>query len=304
MGSNLILSCPHSFKPAIPVAPTLSLDGKRLYVSTSSNHANCLDSQTGERLWDVTGMSLFLAEARVSPDDQRVYFIQSIDGRLHAFDQETGNQLWEINCDAFEEDCSNSVKANFAISRTGQYLYYADVLGKVIALKLGDLVQNEGGGVDPGEEIFQDTDETRPGSSISQEANAKSGTSVGGVVAMIVLAMLLALASGFYVLLVFRGKQTMRKANAHHHKSKKDEYATPGPDPYEDSMLSEHNRSLSEETEPTLGLDDTTEPSELGSFYHDEESSKPSNSLTTMLGASNRVAPLAEDFSMGAAILV
>jgi hypothetical protein len=310
-------------QPVIPTAPTLSIDGNRLFVSTSSSNSHCIDTKSGSRLWDVAGTSPFLAEARVSPDDERVYFIQSIDGRVYAFEQETGGQLWMTSCDAFEEDCSNSVKASFTISRSGQYLYYVDVLGKVIALKLGDLVENEtpGGAVeeeeeataDPVGQVVEDPDETWLGSSISgEEPPVKSGPAIGGTIALIILAMLVALASGIYVMLVLRDK-SKRKGGAHQRPKddapEADEVV--GPDPYEDSLISKHDHSLlSEDTEPTFWLEENAEPSEMGSLYDEcYQQPVPSNRFTKIMSGSNRVAPVPvapprEDFSLGAAILV
>ena len=289
----------------IPVAPTLSNDGQRLFVSTSSNHFYCLDSQTGQKKWQVPGASPFLTGARVSPDDQRVYIIQSIDGWLYAYDQPSGVLMWLTSCDSSQQHCSNPVKATFALSRTGEYLYYADVFGKVMALKLGHLVVES---IDhpptksPGT-FRPPLGSSQASSSTPIQTSSKSGPSLGGTVALVIVAMLLAIGSGFYAVLLRRDKIRFRSKGSSQRQSKKErdgDFSEPGPDPYEDSVISEHQRKST--GSQAIWLEETKKQ---GSFDSEEvPASLTSDKRSMLIGTSNRVAPLTEDFSLGAAVLV
>lgn len=290
------------------MAPTLSNDGQRLFVATTPTAVHCVNAQTGEKLWSIPGASEFLSGVRVSPDDQRVYFIQSIDGRLYAYDQHHGVQQWLTSCDAFEEDCSNSVRATFALSRTGQYLYYADVLGTVIALTLGDLKELDlDAPQSPG--IFDNSGGAFPTSShTSPETDVKSGPSVGGSVALIIIVFMIAIGSGVYVIILKKEKTRVRKKTSSHRRRAKpewqdedsDDVASSGPDPYEDSMISKHQLKCIEpkkvSSEELINSD--------GAYPEGSTPYTPSDRPPMLIGTSNRVAPLTEDFSLGAAVLV
>lgn len=279
------------------MTPTLSLDGERLFVSTSSTHAYCINTKTGSKIWDLPGASTFLA-ARISPDDQRVYFIQSIDGRLFAHEQESGALIWVTSCDAFEEDCSNTVRASFALSQTGEYLFYADVLGRVMSLKLGERKQIE----ETTENGVDSRSENRSASTTTTQA--ESGISRGGSVALILLALGIAVSSSVSLLLIRRahGKARRKVDNADQGSSKDDEgFETnypkfSGPDPYEDSILSRH---ISITTSRENVWSDEMSLSTAGSeFVPTDRSPKAFGTI--------RVAPNLEedDYSLGAAILV
>ena len=199
--------------------------------------------------------------------------------------------------------------ANFAISRTGEFLYYADVLGKVISLKLGDLeFENEGEGQ---EEDAVDDHQKSSGIATSDDGrvNTKAARSIGGTVSLIALTVLVAFSSGVCVMLVLKGKiQNQRVSFARRSKNGDNDpnagqQATSRRDHYKDVMISD--RSISEMTEPTFRLEGGIEVPDVRSFYlHESVRPGPSSRLTPMLGASNRVAPMTEDFSMGAEILV
>lgn len=123
-------------KTAIPVSPALSFDERRLYSTTVSGETYAVNTENGKVLWNVMGQQPIVAEPKVSPDDQRLYLIRSIDGRVSSVKGVTGEPAWLVSCEFYEEDCANSVMANFDLSRSGHRLYYADVIGRVIALEL------------------------------------------------------------------------------------------------------------------------------------------------------------------------
>lgn len=289
------------------MAPTLSNDGQRLFISTSSSGFHCVDAQTGDRMWKLSGASTFQTGARVSPDDQMVYFIQSIDGRLYAYDQHQGVLRWLTSCDAFEEDCADSVRASFALSQTGEYLYYADVLGRVIALKLGDLVEESGDDLvddvpgPPG--IFQTSDGKSPGEKGSAKSlDPQRGPSDASSIALIILALLLAFGSGTYIALVRKDvisrprKGRLNRRNIQGGARVGDEFLVPGPDPYEDSIICKHHIHYTDARNIWLG-----DAGEINSYPLD---GRVFDRRFMILGLSNNVAPLTEDYSFGAAIFV
>jgi hypothetical protein len=274
---------------------------------------HCVNTQDGQSMWDMTGTSPFLAEARVSTDDKRVYLIQSADGRIFCHNQLTGELLWLGSCDQFEEDCANSVLADFDLSRTGQHMYYGDVMGRIIALELGELVGDAGeptGPTGPGVSPWP-TDANGEG-----EEESKSRTTLSGGIALIVFASSIATGTVMYILVTNR-----YKFNAQHSREwpplddgTMDDYALPNdpanaPDPYEDTMISQHKMSPKQH----LSADDNwysyedRSHSKSNSFddASDNISYAPSDRISQILGSvSNRIAPLREDFGYGASVLV
>ena len=305
----------HTHETAIPVTPTLSKDETRLFVPSAQKDLMCIDTQTGTVNWSVQGTSTFLAQSKVSPDDQSVYAIQSVDGRIVSYNQLSGDLNWLASCDQFEEDCANSVRADFEITSTGQYLIYGDVVGRIIALKLGELLDktssNDGATNDghyddnnnldpPGHRPWQ-KEETAQNTNVDEE---KSSAFVISLLLIIFAIVVVALALA-YMLVTKRLKtrphpmqepyimdddDTMPDTN--------DDYSMPldpdtAPDKYEDSMISRHKlptKSLISASMETRSLDSM--------------SVAPADRISSLLGTSNKVAPILEDFSYGAAILV
>ena len=257
-----------------------------------------MDTSQGSTLWSLEGESQFLAEAHVSPDDKRVYFIQSIDGLVLSLDQKTGETLWRVNCELYTEDCANSVKANFALSEKGDVLYYADVLGRIIALELGTVkLKTVSGGI-----VSVPPDFQMPTEFGFETEKSKDGASLGGSVALIVLATMVALGSGFYVAVSRRRKSASYSIDPL--RSAFDDAATfdgsseDTPDPYEDSILHQHNDNSREPQSNNWNSDEISPTGSMkstGSFF----GNYPATSRL-----STRVAPMQEDFSLGAAVIV
>jgi hypothetical protein len=276
----------------------------------------CIDTQTGRSLWDLRGTSSFLAEARVSPDDERVYVIQSVDGRIFCHDQLTGALQWVSSCDQFQEDCSNSVRADFTLSTAGESLYYGDVLGRIIALQVGDLVEraeptatspNSPGGTSGPGVAWPTNNSNNPG-----EKSSRSRPAVAASVALIVLASMIVVGSTMYILMINRFKSVP-------HPQQEPQNlivfgnslpTDPGLDPYEDSMISQHaatKQSLADEAyddwynEPII-IPQARSKSLNDSF--DTLSHAAADRISLLLGTSNRITPIQEDYSYGAAVFV
>lgn len=185
---------------AASTSVVLSKDEKRLFASSGGHEIGCHDTDTGDLVWRTKGTSRFLSEARVSPDDQRVYNIQSSDGLVFCQDQRTGYTQWMLSCDLFEEDCANSVHADFSLSMDGQYLFYGDVTGMVLAMKLAeesvaiDDQQQETTYVFPGDIPSSDLD------SQSQSAkNDKRTIPLGGKVSLALVSTMLIVGSLVFI---------------------------------------------------------------------------------------------------------
>lgn len=302
---------------AIPAAPTLSNDEKRLFVASASSDMACISTQTGLEIWHMSGTSPFLAETRTAPDNSRVYVIQSADGRIFSQDQLTGKLEWVGSCDSFQEDCANSVRAHFDLSKAGEYMYYGDVMGRIIALKLGDLVDNSGSTSGPGTSGTIDWD-----AHSQNEEKSKSGSNFGGSIALIILAVLVAIGSTAYVMMVNAFKtvphpqqEPQPEETIETSGRNDDDFALPidsanAPDPYEDSMISQHTNSSTPtardvtaftwnaRNRPKTLLDDSSDNASHASSH------APADRISKLLGTTNRITPIKEDFSYGASVLV
>jgi hypothetical protein len=285
---------------AIPTSPILSNDESRLFIASAFFDLASINTQNGKANWKVKGTSSFLSEARVSLDDKRLYVAQSADGRIFCYDQITGDLLWESSCDQFEEDCSNSVHADFDLSSTGQFLYFSDVKGRLISLKLGRLMKKTEA---PAWTPLIPTNDIDWTEGLSQEASNED-TGIGGTIALTFLASLIALGSSMYIIMLNRRKRALNPIIEELYPDV-DEYGIPndpnGPDPYEDSLIIQHS------------------PKQVGSDYFVEDfdgifntagdainiaSSAPADRISVLMGTSNRIAPIKEDFSYGASVLV
>ena len=305
---------------AIPVAPILSRDESRLFVPSASTQMACIDSQKGTTLWEMMGNSRFLAEPKVSPDDERVYFIQSGDGLVYGVEQEGGAVLWATTCDQFEEDCANSVLSESALSRDGRYFYYGDVMGRVIALQLGDF---EPPGSAPGDNSPTNTYPLDPANwppMMNDEANGsrpnvKKGPTLGGSIALIVLATLIGTGASIYIIFTNNMKthpHPMQEPHLDDPVIQNDLGLPPAdlanvPDPYEDMIILKHAADSAKHFPDEYG----------GSYYYgegfatrdadefDNYSHAPADRISRRLGTSNLIQlPRPEDYSYGASVLV
>lgn len=275
-------------------------------MSSSSFDLAGINSLDGRSIWTVKGTSQFVSEPRVSLDDKRLYVVQSADGRIFCRDQKTGTLFWEASCDQFQEDCSNSVRADFDLSSTGQFLYFSDVKGRLISLKLGELEvldptapPNWAGPLFPTNGVDWDRD--------TDKEETKRNPSIGGTVTLIVLAFMIAFGSTAYIFMVQRRKKSLYGREEPY--PDLGDFAFPndpdGPDPYEDSMIIQHTPKSGIIGGGYSGREDFYSPAY---FTPDDSVSvnsyAPADRISLVMGTSNRIAPLKEDFSYGASVLV
>jgi hypothetical protein len=234
-------------------------------------------------------------------------------------DQLTGKLQWVGSCDLFEEDCANSVRADFDLSSTGQFLYYGDVMGRIVALKLGDMVAEPTVAPERSPGVI-DLDHWPTDGHDQGQGESRSGPTMGGSVVLIVLAAMIATGSSMYIVLINRYKtiphpqqepqppETIETTDTND-----DDYALPNdpensPDPYEDSMISQHTNSSKRDMTELIWNDRSRakRASLDDSFDNSSHSSSraPADRISKLLGTTNRITPIKEDFSYGASVLV
>ena len=126
-------------------APTVSNTGL-LLVAGNSYDLFCFNSETGERIWtDSFSRSSYMVEPHVTEIDGNatvVYAIEALNGNIRQHGAWDGTRNWEFNCEDLSGviGCQDGVEAEFSLSSTGNVLYYGDIFGKIIALKVADFV--------------------------------------------------------------------------------------------------------------------------------------------------------------------
>jgi hypothetical protein len=277
----------------------------------------CIDTRTGKKNWALPGKSTFLARSKVSPDDQRVYVIQSVDGRIFSLDQQTGDLNWLTSCDQFEEDCSNSVRADFEISYTGQYLIYGDVMGRINAIRLGDLIEGFEPTAAPGIGMLDPSGNmTWPENSGETGNSSRSGAALGVGIFLITFATIVAIGSLSYIIFMNSLKKTAPHLMQEPHPTTDDDtypssdFSLPSdpenaPDKYEDSMISQHQAPLKSRIHLQIPSPTPKEKSwKTLDGWMDNMGFAPADRISLLLGTSNRIAPIKEDYSYGAAVHV
>ena len=97
---------------------------------TSSNQFVAFNSFLKE-MWRINTTFPVFAEARISPDDSVVYFVEQ-NGRAYAVDVSSGKIMWSSLLGG------TPVTANFAQSKSGKYLYINNQAGILQAWKVAD----------------------------------------------------------------------------------------------------------------------------------------------------------------------
>jgi hypothetical protein len=294
----------------------------------------CVDTQSGDTLWALLGTSAFLAEAKVSPDDSRVFNLQSADGRVYCNDQISGDTLWVADCDLFVEDCSSTVQAEFTLSNNGQYLYYGDVAGWMIALKLGDMIEAVVPAPtpalapvavpvftpqEPGSPEWPTVAETQ-----QETSNVKRGLTLGGSIALILVAVIIGIGASVYIFAVNHFKTYPHPQQEPHlpvdaivdhdiHYLQPHDHPEQHPDPYEDAMISKIQSTRQEypqDYDPGTALSEDPYRKQYSEDF-DNYSHAPADRISQRLGTSNKIMPItaqgtlgAEDYSYGASLLL
>jgi hypothetical protein len=263
-------------------------------VSTSTFSIHGVDSATGSPLWDLVGTSLFQAEPRVSPDNQRVYFAQSLDGQILSIDQQDGGVRWSVSCDDFDEDCANSVQASFALSPLGDFIYYADNSGKIISLTVGSFVE--------GEEVPRvsvSVDDPTPSPLPTTSGHSKGAKAASGILAFVITCGI-----GLYMYLIRRERfNTSRKTRM----IRNEPHQTSFHDFFEDDFdffptPSSHHSANGFKEELKISPAIRSHDHSWKERY--PEVNALQNHFPLPLQGLRRIAPFEEDYSFGATVLV
>lgn len=145
---------------------TLSNDSGLIYVSDSSFNFVCIDAATGNVQWSDDGSrrSGYMAEPKLSEiegQNSMVYVIETNHGNVRQHDARDGSINWASDCidRTGTNKCQDSVEAEFryvgcrdfaeshyvlaliyllllSISSNGNFVYFADIFGKVTALQV------------------------------------------------------------------------------------------------------------------------------------------------------------------------
>eukprot|EP00531_Pseudo-nitzschia_arenysensis_P005958 CAMPEP_0116116908 /NCGR_PEP_ID=MMETSP0329-20121206/1287_1 /TAXON_ID=697910 /ORGANISM="Pseudo-nitzschia arenysensis, Strain B593" /LENGTH=829 /DNA_ID=CAMNT_0003610431 /DNA_START=127 /DNA_END=2616 /DNA_ORIENTATION=+ len=316
---------PYPSDIVVSTAPVLSADEQRLFLVTVRNETVCLDPTTGVRKWaaKTSNPSLILSEPKASPDNQRLYVVNSEDGKLHGIDQISGRVFWTFGCGGKNLPSGNkcsapTVHANFDLSYDGSVLYFVATDGRVAALTLGNKVDEEDQSTSTIVTIEFDDDggpfefDRKSNVGSLPPANAmdqKVGLKIAGTVVAILVSLAVAMISVMYVVrnkgFELRDLGNYRLPRYGQSKEKRHSHVTrlDGPDNYEDQIiarLSEDEGSIEQQFN-TLWVDPThSDPK----YYVQDDESPTADRLSILLGTSNRIAPISDNFGFGQAVLI
>lgn len=126
-------------------APVLSVDEGLVFLPGSSFGLFCIDSETGDTVWQrpMNEERIISQPKVIKPDGQGrsvVYVIEASSGKVrqHVADAR-GRRVWDFNCASLTgiTSCQDSVEAEFSVSKSGNFIYYGDIFGKIVALQVG-----------------------------------------------------------------------------------------------------------------------------------------------------------------------
>lgn len=250
----------------------------------------------------------------------------------------------EMNLPSETKCTNPSVTADFDLSPDGTILYYGAADGRIIALTLGHrLVENNEEGQTPSiptststVTIIYDGDEKEergplefdkdiPGIfDVNMAGNANNqalGIKIAGTIVAIIVSMAVAMVSIMYVMRAkgvdlsdlrnyrlprngFFSKNDGGKRHTRVERVGRGKKSLDGPDQYEDEIIA--SLSEDESIEPqfnTLWVDPThSKPKPI--FNDNDDESPPADRLSVLLGTSNRIAPISDNFGFGQAVLL
>mmetsp|Transcript_19365 Transcript_19365/g.44899 ORF Transcript_19365/g.44899 Transcript_19365/m.44899 type:complete len:1238 (+) Transcript_19365:258-3971(+) len=122
--------------------PTLDLETELLVIPGVSADFYCIQSDNGRQVWRDNQGSQVMAQPRIFVAEgwrKVVYAIETLNGRVRQYDLLTGRRFWDYSCaDISEQMCRDAVEAEFAITQSGNTIYYGDIYGRVNALTVAN----------------------------------------------------------------------------------------------------------------------------------------------------------------------
>lgn len=108
-------------------SPTLSLDGKTLYVGSDDDSLYALDTATGKQIWSHDLAGAVRASPLLSADGSTL-FVPNINGSIYALKASDGSTVWG------PYNLGSSIPGSFALSPDGSTLYVAVYNGFLYAI--------------------------------------------------------------------------------------------------------------------------------------------------------------------------
>ena len=120
--------------------PILDANGDYLLVPGINSDIYCLQSDSGKELWKDEIGSQIMARPRIWEGDWAVvYIVESTNGRVSQYDLYSGQRYWDYSCaDISERICQDAVEAEFAITPSGNNIYYGDIYGRINSLEVAN----------------------------------------------------------------------------------------------------------------------------------------------------------------------
>jgi hypothetical protein len=129
---------------AIQSSPVLSTDGQFLFAAAAGPEVVCIETATGEILWEerTDGITLASPIYSVQPNEEGVetpvvYFVEADRATLTQHEAESGRPLWELSCNQLRS-CQGPIEADFSLSADGSSLFFGDAFGRIVALRVAE----------------------------------------------------------------------------------------------------------------------------------------------------------------------
>lgn len=122
--------------------PVMDSTGEYLLVAGLDTDFYVFQTENGRERWRVNQASQILAQPRIFEDENNawrkvVYVIEVQNGRVRQYDMFNGRRFWDYSCaDISNSMCQDGVEADFAITPSGNIIYYGDIYGRINALEV------------------------------------------------------------------------------------------------------------------------------------------------------------------------
>mmetsp|Transcript_19352 Transcript_19352/g.48187 ORF Transcript_19352/g.48187 Transcript_19352/m.48187 type:complete len:1201 (-) Transcript_19352:2687-6289(-) len=118
--------------------PVMGNSGNYVCLAGVDNDFSCLLSNSGREVWRNEETSQILAQPIIFRGERRnvVYAIETERGRVHSYDLFSGRKYWDYSCSdtPWDDLCTDPVEADFAITSSGNTIFYGDVNGRITSL--------------------------------------------------------------------------------------------------------------------------------------------------------------------------
>ena len=125
-------------------SPAVDSTGEFLVMAGVARDLYCLQTADGSDWWFDGDGSQIVARPQIweSTNEAVVYVIEARDGTIRQQDLTSGSRNWEFNCADVGglTLCQDSVEADFAISPSGNVLYYGDIFGRISSLQVAEFL--------------------------------------------------------------------------------------------------------------------------------------------------------------------